>query len=114
MGDMLRTIGEALALGGALLTIVSAIGVLRFPDFYSRIHAASITDTLAASLVLLGLGLIAGASLIAVKLLVVWVLLIVTSPVAAHALANAARAADYTPVLGAGRIVRAEEGGRDG
>jgi len=80
----------ACLLTGGALGIVGGIGIHRFPDFYSRLHAAGITDTLCAMLILLGLGLQAGWSLAAFKLALIFVFLFFTSPTASHALANAA------------------------
>ncbi len=77
-------------LGGGLSGIIGAIGIHRFPDFYSRQHAAGITDTLCAMLILLGLGLQAGMSLAAFKLALIFIFLFFTSPTASHVLANAA------------------------
>jgi multicomponent Na+:H+ antiporter subunit G len=75
---------------GSVFCVIGGLGVVRMPDFYTRSHAASITDTLGATLILLGLGLHAGLSLISVKLVFVLFLLYVTSPTAAHALVKAA------------------------
>lgn len=77
-------------LAGGLLGIIGGIGMHRFPDFFSRIHAASITDTLCAGLILLGLGFQAGLSLVSVKLFLIFAFLFFTSPTASHSLANAA------------------------
>ena len=77
-------------LAGALLSVIGGIGMHRFPDFYSRVHAAGTTDTLCAALILLGLGLHAGLSLASFKLLLIFAFLLFTSPTASHALANAA------------------------
>ena len=68
----------------------AAIGVLRMPDFYTRMHAASVIETLGAGLILLGLMLQAGFTLVAVKLLMVGLLIFFASPTATHALARAA------------------------
>lgn len=87
-----------LVTGGAFC-LVGALGLVRMPDFYTRIHAASVTDTLGAGLVLIGLALQAGLSLITVKLLVVALLIFITSPTATHALAKAARTRGLNPVL---------------
>ena len=75
---------------GSLACVIGAIGLLRLPDFYARTHAASINDTLGAGLILAGLMLQAGATLVAVKLLMVFVFLLLTGPTSAHALAKAA------------------------
>lgn len=89
----------ALLLSGGLFCIVGAIGLLRMPDFYTRMHAASITDTLGAGLVLAGLVLQAGFTLVAAKLLIIGALLLFASPTAAHALARAAMARGLRPLL---------------
>lgn len=97
MPDALLLTGGGFVLAGALLTIVGAIGVLRFPDVYTRIHAASITDTGGAGLVILGLCLIAGLEAITLKLLLAWVFIMLATPAAANALANAAFSAGHAP-----------------
>lgn len=75
---------------GGLLGVIGGIGIHRFPDFFTRLHAAGTTDTLCAALILLGLGLQAGVTLVSFKLLLIFVFLLLTSPTASHALANAA------------------------
>lgn len=79
-----------LLVSGSVFCVIGGIGVLRMPDFYTRTHAASITDTLGASLILVGLAIHAGLGLVTVKLVIVLVLLYVTSPTATHALVKAA------------------------
>lgn len=79
----------SLVLGG-IFCIVGAIGLLRMPDFYTRMHAASVIETLGAGLILLGLVLQAGFTLVAVKLLMMGLLILFVSPTATHALARAA------------------------
>ena len=88
-----------LLLAGGALGIVGGIGIHRFPDFYSRMHAAGLTDTLCAMLILLGLGLQAGWSIAAFKLALIFVFLFFTSPTASHALANAAQHSGLKPRL---------------
>jgi multicomponent Na+:H+ antiporter subunit G len=85
-------------LGGAVFLLIGAIGVLRFPDFYTRLHAVSICDTLGAGLVLLGLMLQGGLSLVTVKLLLMFYFMIFTGPTAVHALAGAALHGKLKPV----------------
>jgi multicomponent Na+:H+ antiporter subunit G len=67
-----------LLLAGSALGIVGGIGIHGFPDFYSRLHAAGITDTLCTMLILLGLGLQAGWSIAAFKLALIFVFLFFT------------------------------------
>lgn len=85
--------------GGGLLGIIGGIGMHRFPDMFTRLHAAGTTDTLCAALFLLGLALQAGLTLASVKLFVVFVFLLFTSPAATHALANAALLGGLKPRL---------------
>jgi multicomponent Na+:H+ antiporter subunit G len=87
-----------LVVGGAFC-IVGAVGMLRMPDFYTRMHAASVIETLGAGLILLGLVLQAGFTLVAVKLLFVGVLIFFASPTATHALARAAMVRGLKPLL---------------
>lgn len=94
-------LGMALALAGGILSVIGSLGVLRFPDLYTRLHAASITDTGAATLMLFGLALMAGFSQEALKLLIAWAFIMLTSPTASHALANAAWSSGLKPKLGA-------------
>lgn len=74
--------------GGFLLT--GAIGVLRMPDFYTRLHAAGLTDTMGASFLVGGLLVQTGFNLTALKLILILLFLLFTSPIATHALINAA------------------------
>lgn len=75
---------------GSFFSVVGAIGLLRLPDFYARIHGAGLTDTLGAGLILLGLITQSGDWLVAAKLVMIGLLLWFTSPTATHALARAA------------------------
>ena len=84
---------------GGLFCIVGAAGLLRMPDFYTRVHAASVTDTLGAGFVLLGLMLQAGWTLIMLKLVVIGLLIFFTSPAATHALVKAALGRGLDPLL---------------
>jgi len=86
-------------LAGGALGIVGGIGIYRFPDFYTRLHAAGITDTLCALLILLGLGLQAGWSFAAFKIALIFLFLFFTSPTASYALANAALHSGLQPKL---------------
>ena len=84
---------------GGLLGIIGGVGIHRFPDFFTRLHAAGITDTLCAALILVGLGLQSGFSLVSFKLALIFIFLWFTSPTASHALANAALHGGLRPQL---------------
>lgn len=90
----------ALILAGGVFGVIGGIGLLRFPDFFSRIHAAGVTDTMCAPLIIGGLMLQSGFSLTTVKLLFLVVFLFLTSPTASHALAKAALHGGEKPVFG--------------
>ncbi len=85
-----------LSLGGAFV-FVGGLGALRMPDLYTRIHAASLTDTMGAVLIIIGIMLQAGASLATIKLAAILLFLLLTSPTAANALASAAMLAGVRP-----------------
>ena len=89
----------ACLVGGGVFCVVGAVGMLRMPDLYTRMHAASVIETLGAGLILLGLMLQAGLTLVAVKLLIVGVLIFFASPTATHALARAAMVRGLKPLL---------------
>ena len=84
---------------GGLVGVVGAIGIHRFPDFFSRQHATGTTDTLCAMLILFGLGLQAGISIAVFKVFLIFLFLFFTSPAATHALANAAMHSGLKPQL---------------
>ena len=86
-------------LAGAAFLLIGAIGVLRFPDFYTRLHAVSVCDTLGAGLVLVGLMLQGGLSLVTVKLLLMFSFMMFTGPTAVHALAQAALQGKLKPLV---------------
>ena len=76
---------------GGIFCIIGGIGLLRMPDFFTRLHAASVIETLRAGFLLVGMMLQAGLSLITVKLIFIFLLIFFTSPTATHALARAAK-----------------------
>lgn len=85
-----------IVVGGAL-GIVGGIGLIRFPDIYTRLHAVGVTDTGCAALVLLGLGLQAGWSVVCVKLFLIYAFLFFTCPASGFSLGNAARQEKIRP-----------------
>ncbi|HSE01204.1 MAG TPA: monovalent cation/H(+) antiporter subunit G [Burkholderiales bacterium] len=84
---------------GGVFCVIGGIGLIRMPDFYTRVHAASVTDTLGAGLILAGLMLQAGLTLVCVKLVMIGLLILFTSPTATHALTRAALTRGLEPVL---------------
>ncbi len=86
-------------LAGSFFYVVGAIGLLRMPDVFTRMHAASTSDTTGAALLLIGMMLQAGVSLVLAKLMMLLFFILFTGPVATHALARAARYAEVEPVL---------------
>jgi len=85
---------------GLFFVFAGALGVLRLPDFYTRLHAAGMTDTLGAELILVALIIQSGFSQMSLKLLLVAFFLLITSPTATHAVAHAAYTAGLKPILG--------------
>jgi multicomponent Na+:H+ antiporter subunit G len=98
-----------LLLVGGALGIIGGVGIHRFPDFYSRLHAVGITDTLCATLILVGLGLQAGWSITTFKLALIFIFLFFTSPTASHALASAALHSGLRPMLDGKKPQKAED-----
>ena len=86
-------------ISGAVFSIIGGFGIIRLPEFFSRMHAGGITDTLGAGLIIGGLMLQGGFSLVTVKLFMIIFFLLITSPTACHALAKSALVQGLTPEL---------------
>ena len=84
-------------LTGAGFLLIGSAGIVRFPDFWSRLHAASVVDSAGMLLLMLGMCLQAGLTLITVKLIVIALFLFITGPTATHAVANAALVSGLLP-----------------
>ena len=98
MDQVLDILSWILLVLGGLAVLIGGIGALRMPDLYTRMHAASVTDSLGAILVILGLMLQAGLSLAAFKLAAILLFLLLTSPTSSNALASAALLAGKRPI----------------
>ncbi|GAB4527341.1 MAG: monovalent cation/H(+) antiporter subunit G [Amphiplicatus sp.] len=85
---------------GSAAVVTGAIGIVRFPDFYTRVHAAGVTDTGGAELIIVAMMLQAPNWLVAAKLAFIGIFLFFTSPVATHAIAHAAWVSGLKPLLG--------------
>jgi multicomponent Na+:H+ antiporter subunit G len=83
---------------GSFFCLTGGIGLLRFPDFFTRIHAASLTDTLGASLILVGLMFQAGWGLVSAKLLLILMFSLLAGTTASHAMAKASLKSGLKPL----------------
>ena len=105
---------------GSIFCLIGGIGIVRMPDFYTRGHAAGITDTLGAGLILVGLMFQAGPTLISVKLVMVLFFLYVPGPTSTHALFKSAYASGVrwdlqsTAKSRAGSVKAENDGRNDG
>jgi multicomponent Na+:H+ antiporter subunit G len=88
--SLLDALSAVLLLGGVFLSVVAGLGVVRFPDVFSRMHAATKPATLGLLLVLLGAALRMDDGSDAVKMLLVAAFQFLTAPVAAHMIGRAA------------------------
>ncbi len=88
-----------LMMSGCFFLLITGIGLLRFPDIYTRIHAGGMADTLATFLIFAGLALQSGSTLVTVKLVFIVAFIFVTSPTATYALAQATFVAGLKPRL---------------
>ncbi len=82
---------------GGIFTLTGAIGLLRLPNFYSRLHAASVTESLAAPLLIIGIMLDTGFTLDSAKMVLIIVIMLVSNPTITHAVCRAAAHGGLTP-----------------
>ena len=90
MDMVVKIVSWAALVGGGFFYLVGAIGLIRMPDVFTRMHATSVSETLGVGLLTLGMLIQAGPTLVAAKLIFILLVLLVTGPVATHALARAA------------------------
>jgi len=86
-----------LLLGGSIFVFIGGLGAIRLPNFYTRMHAASLTDTMGTIMILLGVMCQAEELLVVLKLLLILGFLLLTGPTASYALANAALLSGMKP-----------------
>ena len=98
MDELVDILSWICLLIGSFFAISGGVGLLRFPDFFSRLHPAGMTDTLGAGLILIGLMFQAGFSLVSVKLIMILGFLLLTNPTATHALAKSALQGKLRPL----------------
>ena len=97
MEQVLEILVWALLLAGAFFLVTGALGMVRLPDVFTRMHAAGMADTMGAGLILAGMCVYSGANLVTVRLLLVLAFLWFTSPIATHAVAKAALSGGAEP-----------------
>jgi len=103
MALVLDSLSWLCLVAGVLFGVIAGIGLVRLPDLFTRMHAAGIGDTLAAGLVILGLMLQAGLTVNLVKLALIMIFILFTSPTSTHALAKAALHGGVKPLLKIGK-----------
>jgi len=86
-------------LGGLFFFLTATIGILRFPDFFTRLHATGKGDTLAVFLFLIGFSLYEGFTLTSLKILFIAVFMVLAQPTATHALSRAGMRCGETILL---------------
>jgi multicomponent Na+:H+ antiporter subunit G len=93
MSELVKIALEIIAilflLGGAFFFFVGTTGLIRMPDVFCRMHATTKCDTLGAGLILVGLMIFNGLSMISLKLLLILIFIWITNPTAAHIIAKA-------------------------
>ena len=100
MGTLTDLLSWVLLTAGGAFVLVGGIGALRMPNLYTRMHAASVTDTMGALAIIAGVMLQAGLSLVTIKLAAILLFLLITSPTSSYALASAALLAGIKPDAG--------------
>lgn len=96
---LLGILASGIILAGALLCLIGAIGLVRLPDCYSRIHSASKAGSLGAALVLVGVAA-ASSGEMALEAVFAVLVLLATAPLAAHAVSRSAHRAGHKPRTG--------------
>lgn len=90
-------ISSALLLAGALFFFAGTVGLLRFPDVYTRLHALTKADNVGLGLMVLGLAVQAESWAVAGKLLMIWLLVLLASASVAHLVAKTAQEKGIEP-----------------
>ena len=98
MAWFVDVVSGLLMAAGAFLALVGAIGIIRLPDVFARMHGAGMIDTLGAGLILAGLMVQAGFTMTTVKLVLIAIFLLFTTPTTTHALATAALKSGLKPI----------------
>lgn len=96
-GAIIDILSWLLILSGGAFSIIGAVGQLRFPDFWARLHAASVSDSAGMALLTAGMCLHSGPTLTTIKLIIIGVFLFITGATSTHAVASAALVSGLKP-----------------
>ena len=113
MSTALDIVSWVLLIAGSIFCMIGGLGLIRLPDVYARMHGAGITDTLGAGLILAGLMVQGGFSQVTVKLILILIFLLITTPTSTYALANAAYNRGLEPLLEKARPDKTRSGRKD-
>jgi len=94
---MIETVATGALLAGALFFLAGTVGLLRFPDLYTRLHAVAKAENLGLGLIALGLMILADSWAEALRVLLVWILVLLASATNAHLVARAAERQGIRP-----------------
>lgn len=100
MNVALELVSSMLIILGSVFCLIGAWGLIRMPSFITRVHSASLIDSLGAILIISGLVIHAGFTLTALKLVMILIFLLITGPTAVHALVNTAFHEDRHHITG--------------
>lgn len=95
MRDIVLCLGGGFLILGAIFTLIAALGVIRLPDLYTRMHAASKAGTVGGGLILLAVALVSLDAAVALRALIGILFLLLTTPISAHLLARASYLAGH-------------------
>ncbi|MTI18942.1 monovalent cation/H(+) antiporter subunit G [Rhodobacteraceae bacterium RKSG542] len=94
---LLNVVVGLVVIAGGLFCFVASLGLIRLPDVYTRMHAASKAGTLGSGLLLISLGVIATEWDVLSRALAGFIFFLLTAPVSAHLIARAAHSVGYRP-----------------
>ena len=98
LSSALTYLSNIMILSGSLFLLIGAVGLIRMPDVFTRMHAASIMETAGATLIILGLIMSTGLTTVSIKLIIILLAILYISSVATHALARACIHDDLKPI----------------
>lgn len=97
MTTILQYLAAILVVSGAIFALLSALGIVRFPDLYTRMHAASKAGVVGAGLIMLAIAVVSRDGSVILRVLMGIGFLLLTTPVSAHLLAKVAYFSGYRP-----------------